>query len=170
MCRFILIIFIFVICSCQSQIDLDKRTEGKPPTDVVEVQTSVESSTEVEAPTTVESSNYLVGTKWKLEGLVDAETGDLEILEPKDCADCYTLMFDADTTAQGKAIVNHVFLTSLNPIKIQCGTYALECIENQGCNYYCDLLKSVTSYDANESELILYLSNQNYLLFKIIKT
>ncbi|MDR2139809.1 MAG: hypothetical protein LBP50_09710, partial [Tannerella sp.] len=43
----------------------------------------------------------LAGTKWKLAGIVDMETGALRELEPKDCAGCYTLVFDSDHTASG---------------------------------------------------------------------
>ena len=168
--KYVLIIFIFIIWSCKNQIDSDERTNGEPTKEVVEEQTESEDSMEVEeptyvvSPTDIESSTNLASTKWKLAGLVDSETGELKVLEPKDCDDCYTLKFDTDTTAQGKSWVNYVFLTSLNPIEIHCGTLALDCHnENQVC--YCDLLKSVISYDVYESELILYLNNQNYLLF-----
>jgi len=41
----------------------------------------------------------LKGTKWKLAGIVDTETGVLKVLEPKDCVECYTLTFDMDSTA-----------------------------------------------------------------------
>ena len=36
------------------------------------------------------------GTRWKLTGITDAQTGDLKELEPKDCADCYMLDFLGD--------------------------------------------------------------------------
>ena len=41
----------------------------------------------------------LEGTKWKLAGIVDEETGNIRVLEPKDCEECYTLTFDTDSTA-----------------------------------------------------------------------
>jgi len=40
----------------------------------------------------------LAGTKWKLAGIVDTDTGILKVLEPKDCAECYTFTFDTDST------------------------------------------------------------------------
>ena len=39
----------------------------------------------------------LKGTKWKLAGITDP-TGSLKVLEPKDCAECYTLTFETDST------------------------------------------------------------------------
>jgi hypothetical protein len=52
---------------------LFKRVEGDPP------------------PTT------LRGTGWKLSGMVDVQTGVLTELEPKDCVNCYSLMFHGDS-------------------------------------------------------------------------
>ena len=42
----------------------------------------------------------LKGTKWKLAGIVDAETGEMKVLEPKNCEDCYTLTFITNTIAE----------------------------------------------------------------------
>jgi uncharacterized membrane protein YwzB len=42
----------------------------------------------------------LADTQWKLVGSIDAETGALTTYQhPKECADCYTLSFDTDSTA-----------------------------------------------------------------------
>ena len=40
----------------------------------------------------------LINTKWKLNGLVNAETGAVTELEPKECKECYTLTFGTDYT------------------------------------------------------------------------
>jgi hypothetical protein len=48
----------------------------------------------------------LAGTQWKLAGIVNTATGVLAELEPKDCATCYTLTFDTDSTAEGTSIMN----------------------------------------------------------------
>ncbi|MDR2145631.1 MAG: hypothetical protein LBE91_04115 [Tannerella sp.] len=129
-----------------------------------------EEPVEDNTPSEVDTSIHLAGTQWKLVGLVDHETGDLQEFEPKDCDDCYTLVFDTDTTAQGKSYVNLVVLLGLHPIKIQCGTEAGDCVGNQPCFYYCDLLRNVVTYDVKNNGLIIYLRNKNYLLYKIIKT
>ncbi|MDR3269482.1 MAG: hypothetical protein LBT83_10520 [Tannerella sp.] len=39
----------------------------------------------------------LEGTEWILAGIVDVATGEVTEPEPKDCAECYTLLFDKDT-------------------------------------------------------------------------
>ena len=41
----------------------------------------------------------LINTKWKLNGIVNAKTGAVTELEPKECRDCYTLSFGTDYTA-----------------------------------------------------------------------
>ena len=43
----------------------------------------------------------LQGTKWKLIGIVDIQTGVLTELEPRDCNECYTITFDTDGTFSG---------------------------------------------------------------------
>jgi hypothetical protein len=50
-----------------------------------------------------DNNNTLKGTKWKLAGIVDVQTGKLTELEPKDCEECYTLAFLTDTTAEGRS-------------------------------------------------------------------
>jgi hypothetical protein len=51
----------------------------------------------------------LQGTKWKLIGIFDTQTGDLQELEPKDCEGCYTILFDTDSTFSGQMVVNILF-------------------------------------------------------------
>ena len=46
----------------------------------------------------------LINTKWKLNGIVDVETGTVTELEPKECRDCYTLSFGTDYTAIAHSI------------------------------------------------------------------
>ena len=47
-----------------------------------------------------EELTSLEGTKWKLAGIVNTQTGKLEVLNSKNCADCYTLTFVTDTKAE----------------------------------------------------------------------
>ena len=50
-------------------------------------------------PQEIMPNEYLLDTKWKLVGIFDAETDTLiKELEPKDCEECYTLVFDTDST------------------------------------------------------------------------
>ena len=182
-CKLILIILILAGWSCQDQTVSENPTGGEDPTEVVDDPTEsedptdviegpmevVEDPTEDEDPTEGEMS-YLVGTKWKLEGIMNAETNTLKVLEPKDRDDCYTLTFDTDTTAQGKSVANIVFLVSLDPIQIQCWTYVGECFGENECNVYCEALRFVKSYEFSENELKMYFNdNQDYLLFKQIE-
>ncbi|MCL1936775.1 MAG: InlB B-repeat-containing protein [Candidatus Azobacteroides sp.] len=52
--------------------------------------------------------NALQGTKWKLMGIVDAQTSEIKILEPKDCEKRYTLAFDTDSTFSTFSSVNEL--------------------------------------------------------------
>jgi len=120
------------------------------------------------------NSQSLKGTKWKLEGIVDTKTRRVkQLFEPNDCPECYTLIFDTDTTACGRSIINYsVKLISLNPVRIFCGLSMMECNDDDimSFNLFCETLNLVRSYEHNENELIFYYNNnQNYLLYKQIK-
>jgi len=115
-----------------------------------------------------EELTSLKGTKWKLECIVDDETKTLNVIEPKDCEKCYTLIFDTDSTADGYSAANIVHLINLDPFRIQCATYIAECDCNDG-NFYCGLLLLAKSYEANSNKLKLFFADKNhYLLFKRI--
>ena len=119
-----------------------------------------------------EDLQTLKDTQWKLEGYADTQTGELKELEPRNCKECYTLTFDTDTTAYGHAMINLVNLTFLGSVcKIGCGTSALECSDDGvECGFYCDALKSVSSYEFTKNRLYFFYNNdENYLLFKLIK-
>ena len=105
----------------------------------------------------------LKGTKWKLKGIVNTETGTLKVLEPKNCVKCYTFTFDTDTTALGYSVLNEMFIRGLNPVII-VGTKVGE--EGDAGIYY-KALFSVHSCTFNRSELKLFFNNnKEYLLFK----
>ena len=159
-------ILIFATWSCQDQIDTNKQPDVvDKPTEVVEDPTEIieEQTHHIEIPT------YLANTKWKLVGIVDAGTNTTKVLEPKDCDHCYTLTF-TDSTAQGRSVANIVHFISLNPIQVQCGTYAGECFGEEECNVFCNVLSLVTSYAFDDNELKLYFNDKmNYLLFQQIE-
>jgi len=50
----------------------------------------------------------LQGTKWKLVGIVDARSGDLQKLEPKDCNECYTIIYESDSAFIGQININTI--------------------------------------------------------------
>ena len=46
----------------------------------------------------------LRGTRWKLNGIVETQTGVLKELEPKDCDECYTFAFRGENIAISRSI------------------------------------------------------------------
>ena len=46
----------------------------------------------------------LTGTKWKLSGMVDTQTGIMRELEPKNCDECYTIEFGRDSVGMYQSI------------------------------------------------------------------
>jgi hypothetical protein len=109
----------------------------------------------------------LKDTKWKLAGMVEAKTGELKELEPKDCETCYTLEFYNDTMATGRSSINiiGVILSRKSQI-IFVMTEAYD-HENGDIQLFYDLLEKVDSYSVEENELKFFYNNeQNYLLYK----
>ena len=164
---FISIFMISILYSCQNQIDSDPQTEDKPTTKVTEVINVVEEPTDIVISTDVESSG-LIGIKWKLAGIVNTNTDEFTVLEPRDCERCYTLSFDTDSTATVWSASN-IFLIRLQPIvQVVLETEAL------GLDFYvedamlfCKAIKSISSYDISKNEVKFYFKeNKNYLLFK----
>jgi len=109
------------------------------------------------------SKTGLKDTKWKLEGIMNVQTGDLKKLEPKDCEECYTFTFNTNTTARGYTVLNEMFISDLNPFSIW-GTK----IGEEGDAGICyDALVSVKSYTFYKCELkLFYDNNSKYLLYK----
>ena len=119
----------------------------------------------------------LKGTKWKLAGIVDTRTGDLKVLEPKDCEECYTLMFDTDFTAIILS-VNMILKIDLQHLSehdipqefidkmLFCEKYY------EDGEDYCDSylyrwgIAFASSFTATPLELKLFSTPDSYLLFK----
>ena len=115
----------------------------------------------------------LEGTWWKLEGIVNTVTGVTKVLEPRDCANCYTIMFHTDTTFFGRSSTNAVF-----------GTYSANykthnmCITDFGGSkmgeigdghlfWNHDVWLTVQAFSFKKNTLKLYFDNKKkYLLFK----
>ena len=118
----------------------------------------------------------LVGIKWKLAGIVDAQTGDLTELVPTDCDECYTLIFDANDTFSGQ-ITNNVIVGSY---EIDYDIHALhfsniggtEAIDVGDGELYRQILWEVQSFivkDAHPRVLHLYYNDsKKYLKFEEI--
>ena len=123
--------------------------------------------------------NTLQGTKWKLIGIVDVQTGNLTELEPKDCAECYTLTFDTDNTFNGQIVCNIMF--GNYEIDYNTGIFRIiniafsevGCIYMMEENSYSQILWEIQSFilkDAHTRILHLYYNeNRNYLLFKLLE-
>jgi hypothetical protein len=61
------------------------------------------------------ASVQLQGTKWKLEGVVNLQTGEMQVLEPVACESCYTLQFNSDTIGSGRSASNTFYFNLKQP-------------------------------------------------------
>ena len=116
----------------------------------------------------------LANTMWKLVSIVNIETGEINVPEPKECEKCYLLLFDT----------NAIFSThsSSNEIK---GIYAVDYTKNGihftgffgtevgeiGDGYlYVEALHNIHSFSCKANELKLYYNDKkNNLIFKKIE-
>jgi len=119
---------------------------------------------------------HLKGTKWKLAGIMDTQTNVLTELEPKDCADCYTLTFISDTEAEGFG-GPHLKLPKMEIIRIDLtmlGELFIELMGREENNWrFISALYSINtkSYSFTSTELkIINTVDNYYLLFKRIKS
>ncbi|MDR1258182.1 MAG: hypothetical protein LBK65_02725 [Tannerellaceae bacterium] len=107
-------------------------------------------------------------TVWKLSGIVNVPADTLRELDPKDCAECYTLTFDTDSTASGRAVVNRINVNLANDHNLIGTTKVYESVED--ANLFYDMALSVKSYEYEAGELKFFDEDkQNYLLYKIIE-
>jgi hypothetical protein len=113
----------------------------------------------------------LEGTKWKLSGIVDVETGVQRELEPKNCAGCYTLVFDTDHTASGCSLVS--VKTVIDLLCLDKYTNNDMGFEPNDVNIFRSAMVSIKSYAVTSKELKLYFTNNyskiEYLLFKSVE-
>ena len=120
----------------------------------------------------------LTGVKWKLAGIVDVKTGELKALKSytdngKDCEKCYTVTFKEDGTFTGFSTTNEMYGNylinySTHDFKIS-GLGGTKINELGDGEIYCNILKTVQSFDLVESELKLYYNNKNnYLSYKLM--
>jgi hypothetical protein len=107
----------------------------------------------------------MTGTGWKLSGIMDVKTCVLKKLEPKDCDQCYTLVFITDTVAFGYSVLNITNLHLLSKPVMGVSTEIYD-HDNGDVRLYYDAMETITSYIITESELKLcYNEGKNYLLF-----
>jgi hypothetical protein len=111
----------------------------------------------------------LKGTQWKLAGAVNVETGELREFEPKACAECFTLTFDTDYTADGVSVVNYLKIHLWPKPTISIMTEVGDNHIGDAQSYY-DAWQTMTSYKIENNELwFLFNNNTEYLLFKRIQ-
>ena len=120
-----------------------------------------------------EELTSLKGTKWKLAGIVDTKTGKLTKLEPKNCADCYTLTFVTDTQAEG---LIEGYGGSRKIFRLDLSLLGEYMIEDVGLPselrklIYALYSRNTKSYSVTSNELRFINDVDNYyLLFKRIK-
>jgi len=113
----------------------------------------------------------LKGTKWKLAGIVDTQTGTIKVLKPESCAGCYTLKFNTNTSAIAHSINMTVKLGS-GKDEIQNYFLLEERYEKDGQCYFDsstfrDAIANANSVKVSRNELrIFYRERYCYLWFK----
>jgi len=110
---------------------------------------------------------HLRGSKWKLAGYVD-DSNLLHSLEPRNCEQCYTIVFQTDSTGSGQSSSNQIGV-NLNEAPF---LYILTMVgEIEDGRYFYDVTNEITSYTHNNDELKFFyqIDNKNYyLLYKFI--
>jgi len=100
--------------------------------------------------------------RWILVGLVDAETGALKVLEPKNKNDCYTLWFETEDTISIIGINSKMKLSLLNLTPKTIFEDSEMCEKYKNGIYYCDSdlfyrsIATTGSYSATDTELMLF--------------
>ena len=119
-----------------------------------------------------ENSNPLIGS-WKCIGFGDSETNEIIEIEPKDCEKCYKLTFKEDRTFSGYSVLNilsgkYEFDIKNNKLIFPTGIGGTEVMEEGDALLFKNLLKDACSYSINNKQLLIYYSDNQYLLFNII--
>jgi hypothetical protein len=160
-------VFCLAACLC----GCSQGYSGIPPTPPPEPEPPKEEGCPFKFPPPV--AHPLAGTQWKLVGSLDAAGGDTTTyLHPEECADCYTLSFDTDSTA--------TFRNSIRDCRIDlfhldtCLSLATEDIynpdekpEERDAKLAYGIMHAIASYAASSDTLLLYYhyGSINYLLF-----
>jgi hypothetical protein len=109
----------------------------------------------------------LQGTKWKLKGIVDINTDKLTELEPKNSEECYTLVFDTDSTASGRSVFvefNVIMKERVITEIMGLGTYIGESYDG---DLFRTTMSGTKSYIESPIELKFFNNYANkYLIFK----
>jgi hypothetical protein len=124
----------------------------------------------------VSVSTLLIGTKWKLAGIVDMETGELKELEPKDCKECYTIEFVSDSLVRLSSSANEgsAHLDGNPHLNITFFDLAIwtERAERGDGRLFTGVVNYITSYIQEDNELKFFYQidkKKSYLLYKLIQ-
>ena len=122
----------------------------------------------------------LVGTKWKLVGIVDVPMDTMQVLDLQYCRDsnqCYTIFFESDNTFTTYSSLNEfvgIYEADYKTYSFQVirlgGTQA---IDTGGGMYYTNPFdqKTIQSFYLKENELRLYFNNNgNFLLYELLQS
>jgi hypothetical protein len=142
----------------------DKPTIEEPKTEELEATLS--------EPTIPED---LKGTKWKLAGSVNVETGELIEFQPTACAECFTLIFNSDHEASGRSVFARIGIDlldlskSMNTKESEVSWSGDPSLPVDG-DHFRKIMVSIESFTVTPEELKLYHNNKTeYLLFKRIQ-
>jgi hypothetical protein len=116
----------------------------------------------------------LKGTKWKLEGIVNEQTGAMQVLEPIDCQlwptlckKCYTLEFDTDTVGTGWSTTNKMGVNLNQPPFLGTMTEVNE-ITDDG-HFFVKVFYYIRTFEHQGNTLKFFFQYENinyYLLYK----
>ena len=113
-----------------------------------------------------ESPSQLTGTRWELAGIVDAKTGIITPLAPKDC---YWFTFISETKAQGRSVINVMEVYLTDPPIIGIVTEVGDDQNGDAVLFY-SIIRTIESYTWKKNELKFFFNNkQQYLLYKYSK-
>jgi hypothetical protein len=173
-------LIIISIGFCLFLFGCGKDAATKPPWDIpdsmavkpeppVELPVEPPVETPAEPDQTDPNATVLAGTKWKLQGILNAKTDSLKILDPADCARCYTMEFDTDSTAHGFCTVNllNTFLSRNGAARIVVTTEALDTREDP--TMFEDILPTIKLYLHEGNDLQFICENEISLLFKKVE-
>ena len=124
----------------------------------------------------------LQGTSWKAVGIFDGQADTLiKELEPQDCEECYTLIFNADSTAIAYSINMTLKLDLLNlglpdsvvlTSELICERYSKDGQDYCDSHVFRTAIIISESYIITANELKLfytYMNENRYLLFNLLK-
>ena len=148
LCKFFLFNILSVLLSCQN--------------DTGTTHEELEIPTEPESP---EELTELKGSVWKLDGIVDVQSGEMKKLEPSHCEECYSLVFDTDSTLTAFGIHGRLKLdlNNLNPPErfdqiVRCQVYDFDGFLYCDYSYFYEAFISVDSFSVTRNELRLICS------------